>query len=423
MQKARVYPIGASTLTLQFGDLTKSKADVLVSSDDDYISMGGGVSAAIRLAAGEAILLDIAKKIPARLGDVVVTSAGSLSAKHVFHAITIGDGDTPAIEIISSTTRRALQLLQILQLRSIAFPAIGAGVAGFSYEDVAVQMADVIVSELRNSPSAIQATIYLYDRFGEMDQIDYLKFFEEFAVRTHALGGVAADPPQQPANVARRSKRKPADVKRVEALERLALLDRERQDLEGRVTSYRESLAESEMTRVKKRLSEIQDERLSLLPLVTPKAAGPVTVFVSYAHADERLRKKLGRQLSVLEQEGIVAMWHDRMIGAGAEWAGAIDARLDAASVILLLVSPDFIDSKYCRDVELKRALQRHEKREALVVPIILRPVSFKNMPFAKLQALPKDAKPVMTWSNVDTALVDVTDGLRIAIQQFVGAP
>ncbi len=110
------------------------------------------------------------------------------------------------------------------------------------------------------------------------------------------------------------------------------------------------------------------------------------------------------------------------MIGAGTEWAGAIDERLDSARVVLLLVSPDFIDSKYCRDVELKRALQRHERREALVVPIILRPVSFKNMPFAKLQALPRDAKPVVTWSNVDSAFVDVTDGLPTAIQQFVGA-
>lgn len=134
------------------------------------------------------------------------------------------------------------------------------------------------------------------------------------------------------------------------------------------------------------------------------------------------MRKRLGRQLSVLEQEGIVSFWHDRKISAGAEWAGTIDERLDAARVVLLLVSPDFIDSQYCREVELKRALQRHEKRDALVVPIILRPVSFKNMPFAKLQALPRDAKPVMTWTNVDTALVDVTDGLRAAIQQFVAA-
>ena len=409
-------------MTLEFGDLTKSTADVLVSSDDDYITMGGGVSAAIRRAAGEAILLDIAKKIPARLGEVVVTSAGSLPAKHVFHAITIGDGDQSPAEVISSTTRRALQLLQALQLHSIAFPAIGAGVAGFSYEDVAVQMADVIVNELRDVPEAIQVSIYLYDRFYGMEQIDYVKFFEEFAVRTHALKVLTTDLPKKSPKVAEKTRRKPTDVKRTDALEKLALLDRERQNLESQITSYRDTLADSEVIRIKTRLAEIQDDRLSLLPLVTPRAADAVTVFVSYAHADERLRKKLGRQLSVLEHEGIVAMWHDRMIGAGTEWAGAIDDRLDAARVILLLVSPDFIDSKYCRDVELKHALVRHERREALVVPIILRPVSFKNMPFAKLQALPRDAKPVMTWSNVDTALVDVTDGLRSAIQQFVGA-
>lgn len=422
MQKARVYQIGVSTLTLEFGDLTKSKADVLVSSDDDYITMGGGVSAAIRRAAGETILLDVAKKIPAQLGDVVVTSAGSLPAKHVFHAITIGDGDVSHTEIIANTTRRALQLLQTLQLSSIAFPAIGAGVAGFPYGDVAVQMADVVVSELRSSARAIHVTVCLFDRFGEMQPIDYINFFEEFAVRTRALALVPSEPVKSRLETPRKTRRKVAGEKRVKALDRLAVLDRERQDLESRLSAYRDALADVEVKRIKRRLTEIQDERLSLLPAVTPKAAGPVEVFVSYAHADERLRKKLGRQLSVLEQEGIVAFWHDRMIGAGTEWAGAIDKRLDSARVVLLLVSPDFIDSKYCRDVELKRALQRHERREALVVPIILRPVSFKNMPFAKLQALPKDAKPVVTWSNVDSAFVDVTDGLRAAIQQFVGA-
>jgi O-acetyl-ADP-ribose deacetylase (regulator of RNase III) len=420
MQKARVYQIGASTLTLEFGDLTKSKADVLVSSDDDYISMGGGVSGAIRRAAGESILLDIAKKIPAHLGDVVVTSAGSLPAKHVFHAITIGHGDLSPTEIIAGTTRRALQLLRTLGLHSIAFPAIGAGVAGFSYQDVAVHMSDVLVDEFRKSPSELHATIYLFDRFGEMEPIDYVNFFEEFAVRTRPLAIAPASPAPRKATRTPKATRKGA--KRVKTLDRLVVLDRERQELEGRLTSYRDVLAEKEVTRIKARLAAIQDERLSLLPTVTPKAANPVAVFVSYAHADERLRKKLGRQLSVLEQEGLVAMWHDRMIGAGTEWAGAIDDRLEAARVVLLLVSPDFIDSKYCRDVELKRALQRHEKREVLVVPIILRPVSFKNMPFAKLQALPKDAKPVVTWSNVDSALVDVTERLRSAIQQFVGA-
>ena len=88
MQQRRTYQVGKSTLTLEFGDITASRADVLVSSDDSYLTMGGGVSLAIQRAAGQGILLEVAKNIPAKLGDVVVTGAGSLSAKHVFHAVT-----------------------------------------------------------------------------------------------------------------------------------------------------------------------------------------------------------------------------------------------------------------------------------------------------------------------------------------------
>ena len=136
---------------------------------------------------------------------------------------------------------------------------------------------------------------------------------------------------------------------------------------------------------------------------------------------NEDLRKELGKHLSVLERQGIITTWHDRMIGAGTEWDGVIDAHLNDARVILLLISADFIHSQYCYDVEMKRALDRHDKRQALVVPIILRAVSLKGTPFAKLQALPKDAKPVVTWADRDSAFVDVTDGLRNAIQDLVG--
>jgi len=76
MTRQRTYRVGASTLSLQLGDITESKADVLVSSDDCDLTMGGGVSAAIRRRAGQGILLEVAKKIPAKLGDVVVTGAG-----------------------------------------------------------------------------------------------------------------------------------------------------------------------------------------------------------------------------------------------------------------------------------------------------------------------------------------------------------
>ena len=119
----RTYQIGHSKLSLEFGDITTSRADVIVSSDDSNLSMGGGVSASIRRAAGQGILIEAAKRVPAKLGDVIVTGAGLLPAKFVFHAITIGDGNAAPSEVIMNATRRCLTILRQLRLSSIAFPA------------------------------------------------------------------------------------------------------------------------------------------------------------------------------------------------------------------------------------------------------------------------------------------------------------
>ena len=425
MQRRHTYQVGESTLSLEFGDITTSKADVLVSSDDSYLTMGGGVSAAIRRAAGQGILLEVAKKIPAELGDVVVTGAGSLPAKHVFHAITIGDSEASAGDVVASATRRSLTLLKALGLYSIAFPAIGAGAAGFAYDDVAVHMAEAIVEELHADPGCFEVTIYLFDRFGNMQPIDYIKFFEEFAARTR---GLTPAPPKRvskpraskPNQAAKR--RMAASSARTKNLGELAQLDRERQVLEGRLAQYSGALPRAEVRKIETRLRDIQDKRVALLSAVNPRPSRAVAVFVSYAHADEGWRKELGKHLSVLERQGLIDTWHDRMIGAGAEWEGAIDSHLNEARVILLLISADFIHSKYCYDIEMTRALERHQDRTALVVPIMIRAVSLQGTPFAALQALPKDAKPVATWADRDSAFVDITDGLRNAIQDLVGA-
>lgn len=426
MQPSRTYQVFMSTLTLEFGDITTSKADVLVSSDDCYLTMGGGVSAAIRRAVGQSLLLEVAKKVPAKLGDIVVTAAGSLQAKHIFHAITIGDGQLAQGNIVTAATRRAITLLRALGLSSIAFPAVGAGVAGIPYADVAVSMAEVLVDELEKSSEPLSVTIYLFDRFGRMQPIDYVRFFEEFASRTRGLTDVRTKPiPVRQVAVKRsnESKRKAAAFSaRSGALAALADLDRERQALEGRLAQYGSTLERSRVRKVEMRLKAIQEERVRLLSAVSSKPSKAISVFVSYSHVDEPLRKELGKHLSVLERQGIITTWHDRMIGAGTEWEDAIDARLNKARVILLLISADFIESKYCYDVEMTRALERHDLREALVIPIILRAVSLKGTQFSKLQTLPRDAKPVVTWPDRDSAFVDITDGLRNAIQDLVGA-
>ena len=145
-----------------------------------------------------------------------------------------------------------------------------------------------------------------------------------------------------------------------------------------------------------------------------------IEVFFSYAHEDEKLRDDLAKQLKLLERQGVISAWHDRQIVAGSEWGSAIDTHLDSAQVILLLISPDFLASDYCWDIEVKRAMERHEAGEARVIPVILRPVDYwQEASFGKLQALPTNAKPVTTWENQDEAFRIVAQGIRQAIAEL----
>jgi hypothetical protein len=145
----------------------------------------------------------------------------------------------------------------------------------------------------------------------------------------------------------------------------------------------------------------------------------PLEVFFSYSHRDEDLRDELEKHLSLLEHSGLIAGWHDRRIDAGAEWGDEIDSHARSAQIILLLISSDFLASEYCYGVEMKLALERHRKREAVVIPIILRPVDWAGAPFAFLQALPRNARPVTSWTSRDEALADVARGIREMIARL----
>ncbi|MGC9948239.1 MAG: toll/interleukin-1 receptor domain-containing protein [Bryobacteraceae bacterium] len=151
--------------------------------------------------------------------------------------------------------------------------------------------------------------------------------------------------------------------------------------------------------------------------------AGPIDVFMSYSHADEVLRDQLAKHLKPLEREGIITPWHDHRIAAGSEFEGEISDQLNHAGIILLLVSPDFIASEYSWRKEMTRALERHHAGDATVIPIVLRPVDWHNTPFGKLQALPRDGKPVSTWPNMDEAFLDVARGVRATASQLKSPP
>lgn len=127
----------------------------------------------------------------------------------------------------------------------------------------------------------------------------------------------------------------------------------------------------------------------------------------------------MATHLSILERNGVISGWHDRKIDAGKEWKHQIDERINAASVVLLLISSDFIASNYCWNIEVKRAMERHEAGEACVIPVVLRPVNWQTALFGKLQALPKNAKPVTTWGNRDEAFLNISEGIEAVVNGF----
>jgi hypothetical protein len=141
------------------------------------------------------------------------------------------------------------------------------------------------------------------------------------------------------------------------------------------------------------------------------------TLFFSYSHVDENLRDQLEIHLWGLRRQGLIDSWHDRRIIAGEEFGAAIDSHIETADVILLLISPDFIASDYCYEREMKRALERHQRGDARVIPVILRPCDWHDLPFGKLLATPKDGRPITKWPNIDEAFQDVVGAIKGALK------
>lgn len=144
-------------------------------------------------------------------------------------------------------------------------------------------------------------------------------------------------------------------------------------------------------------------------------------LFFSYSHADEQLRDTLEKHLSALKRQGLIDTWHDRRILSGDEFDHKIAQNLEEADIILLLVSADFLASAYCYDVEMQRAVERHNAGEARVIPVILRPCDWHDAPFGKLLAAPKDGRPVTSWPDLDEAFLDVVRSIKAAIRERTG--
>jgi hypothetical protein len=163
-----------------------------------------------------------------------------------------------------------------------------------------------------------------------------------------------------------------------------------------------------------------QEELIVVKPgrggLVAPagnQQAEKLKVFVSYSHVDKELKERLINHLYPLERENLIQVWADQQIPAGGDWNKEIANKLVESDIVLTLVSIDFINSKYCYDVELEKALVREAEGKAKVIPVILRSCLWTKSPLGRLKALPTDGKAVTTWQNIDEALTTVANGIR----------
>ncbi|MGD9902978.1 MAG: toll/interleukin-1 receptor domain-containing protein [Vicinamibacterales bacterium] len=147
-----------------------------------------------------------------------------------------------------------------------------------------------------------------------------------------------------------------------------------------------------------------------------PIASRPIEIFFSYAREDEALMDIVRLQLVVRERLGEIVKWHDRMIPAGDEWRSHIDDRIERAHVILLFVSPHFLASRYCYEIEGDIALRRHRDGTARVIPVVLRACDWTVSPFGELQGLPKDGVPLTQWADKDQASLEVARGIMESI-------
>lgn len=417
MSTQRTYKIKGSRLTVDVGSVLDTAAEVIVSSDDYQLTMGGGVSAAIRKAAGNALILDAAKAVPRKEGDVVVTTAGTLPARYVFHVITIGPqhwgkaGVPPdVVGMVRRATRKCLELMQPLGVRSIVFPALGTGAAGYPIEDSAAAMAEVVNDVLGTTDWPLEVSIMLMSR-TLASPMQYVSFYEEFARRVPSVAARESPPDASPAG-----------FQPPPAVSGMLDLEQQRQDLEQQLADL--PAEDARRAGLRAALERNTDVRLQASQREQSERQKAASVFISYAREDEALLEELRDHLGGLRTGRYIKDWTDGQIVPGQEWQPEIIRRLNEADIILLLVTRSFLGSQFISRVELTKALERHRHNETVVIPVILKPADWESTDLAGLQALPKAGKAVSMWPDRDAAFVDVARGIRRAVDTWrVGTP
>ena len=166
------------------------------------------------------------------------------------------------------------------------------------------------------------------------------------------------------------------------------------------------------------------DAKQTLGQIESAEAGGRKTstlsVFICYAHANERTVKQLIPSLKVLARRGYIATWRDTDLVPGEDWDETIKERLTEADIILFMVSTDFLASKYITEQERPLAMALMAEGKATVVPVLLSPCSWRDEDFARLEKLPRKDDPVSSISPRDVAWFMVEEGLKKVAEQAV---
>ncbi len=150
----------------------------------------------------------------------------------------------------------------------------------------------------------------------------------------------------------------------------------------------------------------------------------PPTIFFSYAHEDKPLRDELDKHLAPLRRLGRALSWYDGEIGAGQNWEDSIRRSLRSADIVLLLISSSFLNSNFIWENELLPALERHDRGECRVIPVLLKPCVWQDMNFARLQMLPSTTdtarlQAVTLWRDTDEAYATIVQGIQRALKEL----
>ena len=155
------------------------------------------------------------------------------------------------------------------------------------------------------------------------------------------------------------------------------------------------------------------------LPPISTSPPKPVNFFISYSHKDEVFNDELKNHFAGLKNQGLITGWDGREISPGQDWDDEIRKKLEKADIILFLVSSDFMASEYIRDVEIHKAIERHNSGHVKIIPVLLRSCDYRSLPIARLQVVPRGARPINNWEDKDAAYLNVVEQIRnILIQK-----